>query len=88
MRTVILSFGFDEEIFGNQGAKHLAQHLTGRYSENRIAVVIDEGSGVARSWWGSIAAFPGVAEKGHLDVEITIDMRSGRPLILAPIWAI
>lgn len=48
-----------------------------RYSENGITVVIDKGSGVTGSWWGSIAAFPGVAEKGYLDVEITVDMRSG-----------
>lgn len=75
-RTVILSFGFDEEISGNQGAKRIVEHLTTRHGEN-IAVVIDEGPGIMRSWWGSFAAFPGVAEKGYLDVEISVDMRTG-----------
>lgn len=77
LRTVILSFGFDEEISGNQGARHLSQRLARRYSENGVAVVIDEGSGIARSWWGSVAAFPAVAEKGYFDAEITVDMRAG-----------
>lgn len=76
-RTVILAFGFDEEISGSQGAKQIAQHLLQRYSKRGIAAIIDEGSGVLRSWWGSEAAFVGVAEKGYLDIEISVHMPSG-----------
>lgn len=76
-RTVLLSFGFDEEISGLQGAGKIAQHLAQRYPNNGIAAVVDEGSGVVRSWWGSMAALVGVAEKGYLDVEISVVMPSG-----------
>lgn len=45
-RTVILAFGFDEEISGYQGAKHIALHLMKRYGEDGVALLIDEGPGI------------------------------------------
>ncbi|KAI1747373.1 hypothetical protein F4782DRAFT_426085 [Xylaria castorea] len=70
-RTVVLSFGFDEEIQGLQGAGHLAEVLINRYGKDGAAVIIDEGGGMASSW-GSTFALPGVAEKGAIDVEIIV----------------
>lgn len=29
------------------------------------------------SWWGSLAALPGVAEKGYLDVEVEVHIHPG-----------
>ncbi|RWA12710.1 hypothetical protein EKO27_g2383 [Xylaria grammica] len=79
-RTVVLSFGFDEEISGRQGAGHLAQVLINRYGKDGAAVIIDEGGGIAESW-GSTFALPGVAEKGYIDVDIIVRMPGGHSSI-------
>ncbi|KAI0119565.1 carboxypeptidase s [Daldinia grandis] len=75
-RTLILSFGFDEEISGRQGAGQLAKALVSHYGENGAAVIVDEGAGTS-TVWGSTFALPGVAEKGAIDVEIIIRMPGG-----------
>ncbi|KAI0443599.1 peptidase family M20/M25/M40 [Xylaria telfairii] len=79
-RTIILSFGFDEEISGREGASHLAKALLDRYGKDGAAVIIDEGGGIA-SAWGSTFALPGVAEKGYIDVEIIVRMPGGHSSI-------
>ncbi|RMZ88542.1 hypothetical protein DV736_g4236, partial [Chaetothyriales sp. CBS 134916] len=79
-RTVILSFGFDEEVSGPQGAAHLAPFLLERYSTDGIAAIVDEGSGFARPW-GLQVALPGVGEKGYTDVKIVIRMPGGHSSI-------
>ncbi|KAI1640570.1 peptidase family M20/M25/M40 [Biscogniauxia mediterranea] len=75
-RTLILSFGFDEEISGQEGAAKLAGVLVDRYGKDGAAVIVDEGAGTT-SVWGSTFAVPGVAEKGYIDVEIIIRMPGG-----------
>ncbi|ORY87001.1 vacuolar carboxypeptidase-like protein Cps1 [Protomyces lactucae-debilis] len=75
-RTVVLSFGFDEEISGGQGAGTLAPTLIERYGEKGAAVIVDEGNGFVEQW-GSLFASPGVTEKGHINVEVTIRMPGG-----------
>ena len=70
-RTVLLSFGFDEECSGLRGASHLAAFIQERYGKDGIAVVVDEGSGFEQAW-GTLFAKPGVAEKGYSDVHITV----------------
>ncbi|KAI0599173.1 peptidase family M20/M25/M40 [Biscogniauxia sp. FL1348] len=75
-RTLILSFGFDEEISGRQGAATLAKVLVDRYGKDGAAVIVDEGAGTT-SVWGSTFAVPAVAEKGYIDVEIIIRMPGG-----------
>ncbi|EON96418.1 putative carboxypeptidase s protein [Phaeoacremonium minimum UCRPA7] len=75
-RTLVLSFGFDEEISGRRGAGHLASVLIERYGKDGAAIIVDEGSGIT-SAWGSTFALPGVGEKGYLDVEIIVRMPGG-----------
>ncbi|KAL9616066.1 MAG: hypothetical protein Q9160_009026 [Pyrenula sp. 1 TL-2023] len=79
-RTIILSFGFDEEISGRQGAGHLAPYLLKKYGKDSISAIIDEGAGIS-SIWGSSFATPGVAEKGYVDVEIVVRMSGGHSSI-------
>ena len=79
-RTVIMPFGFDEEVSGPQGAGHLAPFLLERYGKDGIAVVVDEGAGFINSW-GMRAAIPGVGEKGYTDVHITVRMPGGHSSI-------
>jgi Gly-Xaa carboxypeptidase len=61
-RTLILSFGFDEEISGQHGAKYLSDYLLSKYGHNSIAAIVDEGAVNVESW-GAAFAVPGVAEK-------------------------
>lgn len=82
-RTVILSFGFDEEISGKQGAGHLAPYLLEKYGPDSLAVLVDEGNSVSSSW-GQIFAAPGVGEKGYIDVTVTVRMPGGHSSIPPP----
>ena len=76
-RTILLSFGFDEECSGLRGASHLAAFIRERYGNNGIAVVVDEGSGFESAWGSRLFSKPGVAEKGYTDVHITVSMPGG-----------
>ncbi|KAF2626143.1 carboxypeptidase S [Macroventuria anomochaeta] len=75
-RTLILSFGFDEEISGREGAQHLAKHLLQKYGHNSIAAIVDEGAANVENW-GADFAIPGVAEKGYIDVDVVVRMPGG-----------
>lgn len=79
-RTLVLSFGFDEEISGKQGAEHLAQKLIKRYGHGGAAVIVDEGAANLKGW-GANWAIPGVGEKGYVDVLVTVRMPGGHSSI-------
>jgi carboxypeptidase PM20D1 len=74
-RTVLLSFGHDEEIGGPRGAKEVARLLTERGVEPWL--VVDEGGWVVE---GMLSAFErplalvGVAEKGSLNLELVAQL--------------
>lgn len=75
-RTLILSFGFDEESAGVGGAGHLAESLIERYGKDGAAIIVDEGEGL-RDQWGTLFALPAVAEKGYIDVDVVVRMPGG-----------
>ncbi|KAG9645427.1 putative vacuolar carboxypeptidase Cps1, partial [Aureobasidium melanogenum] len=75
-RTIILSFGFDEETGGFRGAKHLADHLKEKYGENSIEMIVDEGGGMVVEN-GVTYAVPEIAEKGFLDIVLTLNTPGG-----------
>jgi Gly-Xaa carboxypeptidase len=79
-RTLILSFGFDEEISGGEGAKHLSEYLLRKLGHNSVVAIIDEGAVNVESW-GANFAVPGVAEKGYVDVDIVVRMPGGHSSI-------
>ena len=76
-RPLILAYGFDEEKGGSFGAKFIAEHLKEKYGKNGIEVVLDEGNGVVDLGNGTYFAQPAVAEKGYVDVEITLNTLGG-----------
>lgn len=82
-RTVVMPFGFDEEISGGRGAAYLSSFLLERYGQDGIATVVDEGAGFSKAW-GVQAALPGVGEKGYTDVHITVRMPGGHSSIPPP----
>ena len=75
-RTIVLSFGFDEECSGRRGASHLAAVIQERYGDDGVAVIVDEGRGFEEAW-GQLYAKPGTGEKGYLDAHITVRMPGG-----------
>ena len=42
-RSIVLSFGFDEEVGGPLGDGHLAKFLLDKYGENAFSLLVDEG---------------------------------------------
>ncbi|KAH7324729.1 carboxypeptidase S [Stachybotrys elegans] len=82
-RTLILSFGFDEESSGREGAGHLSNTLMERYGKDGVAMIVDEGSGNVPTF-GTYFAVPAVAEKGYIDVDVIVRMPGGHSSIPPP----
>lgn len=87
-RTVILSFGFDEESHGFLGAGSLSKFLEERYGKDSIEFVLDEGGMGLKSLGGDsesseqvLYALPGVGEKGNTDLVIEIAVPGGHSSI-------
>ncbi|CCF58772.1 hypothetical protein KAFR_0F01750 [Kazachstania africana CBS 2517] len=76
-RTVILSLGFDEESSGLLGAGTLGPFLHERYGDDGILIIVDEGDGIMEIDDGIFVASPINAEKGYVDVEVTIRGHGG-----------
>lgn len=76
-RTVWLSYGHDEEIGGNQGAKAVAAHL--QSLGIRAQLVMDEGGVVMRGMLpvDRPVALIGIAEKGYLSLRLRVRSEGG-----------
>lgn len=75
-RTVLISFGFDEEVEGKRGAGCLASFIENRYGKDSIEAIIDEGSGLSEMF-GALLALPSTAEKGLVDIKYTVNVPGG-----------
>ncbi|KAJ3414973.1 hypothetical protein HDV05_005804 [Chytridiales sp. JEL 0842] len=82
-RTILVSFGFDEEISGRQGAGEIAQVLEKRYGQHNIEFIVDEGTGL-ESEYGSLFAYLAVAEKGYMDVQFIVETPGGHSSVPSP----
>lgn len=76
-RTTLVSLGFDEESSGTKGAKELGKFLEERYGKDSIYTIIDEGGGVVELEDNLFLALPVNAEKGYVDVLVTINGHGG-----------
>ncbi|KAF4621523.1 hypothetical protein G7Y89_g14552 [Cudoniella acicularis] len=78
-RTVIVAVGFDEEggAPGGYGARSLAAHLLDVYGEDGMEIILDEGIASIEEHFGTEFALPATAEKGYLDVCVTVDTQGG-----------
>lgn len=83
-RTLVLSFGYDEESKGVKGAGHLAQHLENRYGKDSFEFIIDEGGLGIRDIGDKIYAVPGVGEKGNIGLHISLSIDGGHSSIPPP----
>lgn len=77
-RTVILCFGHDEEIGGEQGAKFMAEELKNRGV--KAWMVVDEGGTLATGIVPGIdetVALIGTSEKGYVSLELSANLPGG-----------
>lgn len=77
-RSVLLAFGHDEELWGPEGAGSVARLLEERGI--RPAAVFDEGGAVVEGTFpgvGAPVALVGVAEKGSVNVELSVQTQGG-----------
>lgn len=70
-RTVILSFGYDEEAAGT-GAQEIGKHLVAQYGKDSLFQIIDEGNSGYIEESGQKFILPATGEKGHLNSVIDI----------------
>lgn len=75
-RTILIAHGFNEEIMGQRGAKKIMEYLESIYGSDSMLLVVDEGDGSERIS-GRAFALPATAEKGYLDVSVTVGVLGG-----------
>ena len=81
-RTIYLAFGHDEEIGGTNGAGKIAELLRSRGVE--LEYVLDEGMNIVDGIISGIAApaaLIGIAEKGYLSLELSVETAGGHSSI-------
>ncbi|KAL2823576.1 hypothetical protein BDW59DRAFT_163153 [Aspergillus cavernicola] len=76
-RTVILAFGCDEEISGENCGRPISDFLYKKYGDDGIYLIIDEGSVGIQTEFDQSFAMVSVAEKGYLDVGINVTSTGG-----------
>lgn len=77
-RTVYFAFGHDEEISGLEGAAKIVEHLAAK--KVSLDFVMDEGLFILDGMLPGIerpVAYIGVAEKGYLDLELSVKSAGG-----------
>ena len=83
-RTILFSFGFDEEIGGPRGAAHLARHIESKYGPDSASLILDEGfTGVDLDHSVPFARV-GIAEKGCLTVKLSLSTPGGHSSVPPP----
>jgi len=76
-RTIILAFGCDEEISGENCGRPISNFLREQYGDDGIYLIMDEGSTGIQREFDQTFAMVGVAEKGYLDVGINVSSTGG-----------
>lgn len=76
-RTVILAFGCDEEISGENCGRPISDFLHSRYGDDGIYLIMDEGSAGLQMEFDQAWAMVSTAEKGYLDVGINVTSTGG-----------
>jgi Gly-Xaa carboxypeptidase len=76
-RTVILAFGCDEEISGENCGRPISNLLHERYGDDGIYLIMDEGSVGIQREFDQTFAMVSTAEKGYLDIGINVTSTGG-----------
>lgn len=79
-RTIVVGFGFDEEVSGYQGAQKIGQFLEEKYGKHSFEAIVDEGAGIAELE-GVKVAMPAISEKGFYNAEVVLHTPGGHSSI-------
>ncbi|NJN26497.1 MAG: M20/M25/M40 family metallo-hydrolase [Cyclobacteriaceae bacterium] len=77
-RTVLLAFGHDEEVGGQQGAKAIAEYM--EREQISAEFVLDEGYAITHGLVPGVltdVALIGIAEKGFASVDLSVEIDGG-----------
>lgn len=88
-RTLYVAFGHDEEVGGENGAAQIASLLTSRHVQ--LEYVLDEGGNITDgiiSGVSSPVALIGIAEKGYVSLELSVETPGGHSSTPPPHTAI
>lgn len=80
-RTLVVAFGFDEEVSGYRGAGEITKHLQSVWGPDSFEVLVDEGGQGIFESHGVQLAVPGIGEKGYFDAKITLNTPGGHSSI-------
>ncbi|KAL4933110.1 M20 family metallopeptidase [Aspergillus undulatus] len=84
-RTLLLAFGFDEEVGLNQGAKNISEVLQDRYGDDSMAIILDEGGfGSQPLDDKTIYVHPAVTEKGSINIFFELHSKGGHSSVPLP----
>ncbi|KAL4964911.1 M20 family metallopeptidase [Aspergillus stella-maris] len=84
-RTLLLAFGFDEEVGLNQGAKRIADVLQERYGDDSVAIILDEGGvGSTPLDDNTVYIHPGITEKGIINIFFELHAKGGHSSVPLP----
>ncbi|KAI3100365.1 hypothetical protein CBS147333_8531 [Penicillium roqueforti] len=84
-RTLILAFGFDEEVGLNQGAARISEVLKERYGDDSFAIILDEGGlGSTPLDDNTIYVHPAITEKGHSNLFFELHAKGGHSSVPLP----
>ncbi|KAL4943405.1 hypothetical protein BDV06DRAFT_211058 [Aspergillus oleicola] len=84
-RTLLLAFGFDEEVGLNQGAKLISDVLQERYGDDSVAIILDEGGfGSTPLDDKTIYVHPAITEKGSLNIFFELHAKGGHSSVPLP----
>jgi carboxypeptidase PM20D1 len=81
-RTIYIAFGHDEEVGGEYGASKIAELLNSR--KVKLDYVLDEGLTIIEGLMPNISkpvALVGIAEKGFLSIELSVDSEGGHSMM-------
>ncbi|KAA8900765.1 hypothetical protein TRICI_006144 [Trichomonascus ciferrii] len=79
-RTILASFGADEESGGYRTSRFLGKEILNRYGEDSILMIVDEG-GAVEEIDGNLIANPSTGEKGNIELHVTINTKGGHASI-------
>jgi Gly-Xaa carboxypeptidase len=80
-RTLVVAFGFDEEVSGYRGAGEITKHLQSVWGPESFEVLVDEGGQGIFEFHGVQLAVPGIGEKGYFDAKVTLNTPGGHSSI-------
>ncbi|KAJ5907386.1 carboxypeptidase S [Penicillium taxi] len=84
-RTLLLAFGFDEEVGLNKGAGPISEILKERYGEDSVAIILDEGGfGSGPLDGNTVYVHPAITEKGHANLFFELHAKGGHSSVPLP----